>query len=229
MSDGRIERGLGRQLAERQRLLDGGQTHLGWKAGFGSASILEKFDLDGPLVGFMTSASVVADGSVVDIGGWQRPVAEPELAVWVDRDVPAGGDEEQVRACISALAPAIELADVYPPPEDVEEVLAANVFHRGVILGEADPHRRGAHLDGLEPGSRLDSQEVEAPADLEALTGRLPSVVSHLAALLADRGETIAAGDVVICGSVVPPLSLSPGATAQFQLAPFPALTVHTT
>lgn len=228
MSDLRISRGLERQLQERRRLLGEGRRPIGWKAGFGAPSALDGFGLDGPLVGFMTDASLLEDGAVVSIEGWTRPVAEPELAVWIGQDVPPGGDAEQVRECISSVAPSIELADVDPPPEEVEDILAGNIFHRGVIFGPPDGSRRGGHLDGLEAHITLGGDPVEPPAALEDLTGGLPQVVSHLALLLADHGEAIRAGDVVICGSVTPPLALISATTVVFELAPFPPVTVHT-
>jgi 2-keto-4-pentenoate hydratase len=148
--------------------------------------------------------------------------------VWIGHDVPPGGPDDQVRRSLSALAPAIELADVDPPPEAVEDILVGNIFHRGVVLGDKDASRSGARLDGLEPRITLGGGAVAPPADLEELTGRIVEVVSHLALLLADHSETIRAGDVVICGSVTPPLPLSEGTTVEFELSPFPTLTVHT-
>lgn len=228
MSESQIRRGLERQVEERRRLLSEGRRSRGWKAGFGAPSALEKFGLDGPLLGFMTDATVLDDGARVDIGTWKRPVAEPELAMWIGEDLEGDGDDEKARAAIAALSPAIELADVDPPPEAVEDILAANIFHRGVIFGDRDPDRRGGVLDGLEARIRIDGDPVEPPAHLEELTGRIPRILAHMAALLADHGERIRAGDVVICGSVTPPLSLSPDTTVEFELAPFSPITVHT-
>lgn len=228
MSESQIRRGLERQLEDRRRMLAEGRRPLGWKAGFGAPSALEKFDLDGPLLGFMTDATVLHDNASVDIGTWKRPVAEPELAVWIGEDLEADGDETKSRAAIAALSPAIELADVDPPPEVVEEILAANIFHRGVIFGDRSPDRRGGILDGLEARIQMDGEKVEAPADLEEMTGHIPRILAHMATSLADHGERIRAGEVVICGSVTPPLALSPGSTVEFELAPFSPITVHT-
>lgn len=228
MTESQIRRGLERQLDERRRLLSEGRRPLGWKAGFGAASALERFGLDGPLLGFLTHATVLDDGARVDIEPWKTPVAEPELAVWVGQDLEADGDEEKAGAAIAALSPAIELADVHPPPEAVEDILAANIFHRGVVFGDRDPDRRGGILDGLEARIRMNEEEVEAPDDLEQLTGRIPRILAHMAALLADHGERIRAGEVVICGSVTPPLALAPGSTVEFELTPFSPITVHT-
>jgi 2-keto-4-pentenoate hydratase len=179
------------------------------------------------VVGYLTDASVVASGGEVAIGDWTRPVAEPELAVHLDRDLPGDGDAAGVRAAIAAVAPAIELADVDLPPDDLEVVLAGNVFHRAVVLGEPDPARRGGDVTGLEATVRIDGIEVARVIELEDLTGTVVAVVAHLSRLLADQGETMRAGDVVICGSVVPPLPLKPGSIVEFELTPMLPISVR--
>ncbi|HLU53580.1 MAG TPA: fumarylacetoacetate hydrolase family protein [Acidimicrobiia bacterium] len=227
MIDDRVSRGLRRQMERRAAELADGRRPIGWKAGFGAPATLEKFRLDGPLVGYMTEASLVANGATVDISGWRNPVAEPEMAVWIGADIPADPTEHDVRRAIAALAPAIELADVYPPPEDVEEALAGNVFHRGVILGDRDERRAGGHVEDLTATVSRDGENVAVPNDLESITGRIPDVVAHLARLAAAAREPIRAGDVIITGSIVPPLALAPGVTVSYELAGYPTLTVH--
>src|SRR5207247_3113489 len=75
--------------------------------------------------------------------------AEPEIAVHMGKDLPGGTDRAATISAIAALGPAIELADLNPPPDDVEVTLAGNIFHRYVILGPPDRARAGAKLDGL--------------------------------------------------------------------------------
>src|SRR5206468_11829026 len=93
--------------------------------------------------------SLVANGATVSLAGWTKPVAEPEVAVQMGKDLPAGADRAAASAAIAGVGPAIELADLNPPPDDVEVTLAGNIFHRHVILGAPDASRAGAKLDGL--------------------------------------------------------------------------------
>jgi len=226
MSNAEVDSGLVRQLQERSQLIAAGRRPLGWKAGFGAPASLERFRLDGPLIGFMTDASVLADGSEVDITGWGRAVAEPEIFVVLGADIDPGGGPDGARAAVSALGPAIELANIDPPPEDVEVILAGNIFHESVVLGAADPNRRGADLSGLEARVTVDGEELHRTTRLEDLTGRIVDVLFHLATLLGGHGETMRAGDVVICGSVVPPIDLTPGTTVGFELHPLSPISV---
>ncbi|MGH8951251.1 MAG: hypothetical protein ACRDX9_07485 [Acidimicrobiia bacterium] len=226
MSDPRITRGLERQLDERRALLQSGRRPFGWKAGFGAPASLDRFALDGPLVGFMTDASVLDDGAAVDITGWGRSVAEPEIFVVLGADLTPGGGELATGASIASVGPAIELANIDPSPDDVEEILAGNIFHEAVILGVPDPDRSGADLTGLEGRVRVDGEEVVATSRLEDLTGRLVDVLSHLSILLDDHGELMRAGEVVICGSIVPPIDLAAGMTVEFELHPMRPISV---
>jgi 2-keto-4-pentenoate hydratase len=43
---------------------------------------------------------------------------------------------------------------------------------------------------------------------VEALTGKLPDIVAHVANTLAAFGEKLAAGDVIITGSITPPIMI---------------------
>jgi 2-keto-4-pentenoate hydratase len=52
---------------------------------------------------------------------------------------------------------------------------------------------------------------VAATSDPEALTGELGFVLASMADTLAASGAVMAAGDVVITGSVVPPIPVAAG------------------
>lgn len=213
--DPRVAAGMKAQFGMRATRLAAGATRLGWKAGFGAPAALQKFDLAGPLVGFMLAEARVVPGDEVSISGWTKPVAEPEIAVWLGTDLPTGNDRDAVKAAISAIGPAIELADLTPPPDDVTTILAGNIFHRRVVLGRTDPSRAGARLDGLF-GTVTRNGVKGAPVSgdaLEANTGRILDVVSHMADTLAASGEKLSRGDVIICGSVVAPIFLEPSDT----------------
>lgn len=221
ITDARVLAGMKAQLAMRAGKIAAGGRRLGWKAGFGAPAALEKFKLPGPLVGFMLQEARVVSGDAVSLAGWTKPVAEPEIAVYLGADLADGRDRAAVVAAISGIGPAIELADLDPPPEDVTAVLSCNIFHRRVILGRTDTGRVGARLDGLlgfVTRGGIRSGPVTGDA-LEANTGRVLDVVAHIASTLAASGEKLSRGDVIICGSVVPPIFLEPGdASVAFAL-----------
>jgi 2-keto-4-pentenoate hydratase len=202
--DPRIRRGMTEQLARRRARLAAGEKPLGWKVGFGAPAMMEKFGITAPLVGFLMQRAVIPSGGTASLAGWVKPVAEPEIAVHIGRDLPGGGDRAAAAAAIAALAPAIELADADLPFEDPEAILKGNIFQRHVVLGEAS--RAGGSTAGLTARVFRRDAEVAQTSDPEAATGKVVDIVRHAADLLAAFGEGLSAGDIVICGSVVPPI-----------------------
>jgi 2-keto-4-pentenoate hydratase len=224
--DRRLIEGMRRQSELRRARLAAGATLIGWKVGFGNEAGRQKLGIAAPLVGFLLDRARLPDGATVSLGGWQKPVAEPEIAVHFDRDVPPDADAAQVRAAIAALGPAIELADVDGPADDVEAILAADIFQRHVLLGPKDTSRAGARLDGLAGSVTRSGKSLDVPADLESNTGRLIDIVRHVATVAAQSGDGLRAGHVIIAGSVIPPLFVTPGESVTFELSPVGGVSV---
>ena len=219
-----VRDGMARMLDLRAQLMERGEMMIGWKLAFGAPVWLEKFGTSGPLPGFLPGSRKHPSGALVSVEGWTRPVAEPEMAVYLQDDV---DDPDRVADSISAIGPAIELADVDKPPEDIAEVLAGNIFHKAVILGEADLARAGGDISGVEARVSRGGEMVAATNDPQALIGELGPILTHTAKLLDAFGEKLRAGEVVITGSVFAPLQLSPGEEIGFRLGPVGAVEVH--
>jgi 2-keto-4-pentenoate hydratase len=228
IGDARIARGMAAQLGLRRQLVAAGANRIGWKVGFGAPAAMTKFGIAAPLVGFMLDRNVAASGAAVSLAGWVKPVAEPEVAVEMRADLPGGGRRAAAAEAIGALGPAIELADLDVPPEDVETILGGNIFHRHVLFGPRERARAGGRVDGLHARVLRNGAPHAETSEIEANTGRLVDIVRHVADLLAGCGEHLAAGDVIIAGSVVAPIFLSAGDRAiDFALEPLGAVSVR--
>lgn len=210
MDDDRIVRGMRAQLAMRRKRIDAGETPLGWKVGFGAPAALIRLGLSAPLVGFLMQKARVESGANVSLKGWTKPVAEPEIAAHIGQDVAGGGSRDAAQRAIAALGPAIELADMDIPPDDVEAILAGDIFQRHAILGPSSTVFAGAKLHALTGHVFRRGAEVAKTSDLEASTGKVIDIVRHVADVLAMFGEGLRAGDVIICGSVVAPVFIEP-------------------
>ena len=225
--DPRIASGMRRQFALRKKQFDAGAKQIGWKVGFGTKAAKEKLGIAMPLVGFLLDRAVLPSGATVSLHGWQQPAAEPEIAVYLGKDVPAGASRETAKSCIAALGPAIELADITCPIEDVETVLDRDIFNRHVVLGPRDNARAGARLDGLKGRVLRSSKDVEVPADLEANIGELIEIVRHVGDVVAHFGDSLRAGQFIICGSVTALQIMQPGDTTfEWNLDPIGKISV---
>ncbi|HET7850643.1 MAG TPA: fumarylacetoacetate hydrolase family protein [Pseudolabrys sp.] len=212
--DPRIAKGMPAQLASRRARIAAGEKPIGWKVGLGAPLAMKNLALAGPCVGFLMQTAEVPSGGRVSFKGWTKPVAECEIAVRMGRDLRGPSSAEAARDAVKEIFPAIELADFDPPPtkDSIDEVLTINIYQRHVIFGSAT--RAGASLDGI--ASRLIRRNAEAAstADPEALTGRLAEIVAHVAGTLSAYGEKLAAGDIVITGSITPPIMLEADETS---------------
>jgi 2-keto-4-pentenoate hydratase len=225
--DPRVVRGMAAELGHWRRRLAAGEGPLGWKVGFGAPAAMEKLSIKAPLVGFLTDRALLPSGAVVSLSGWTKPAAEAEIAVHIGRDLPGGASRAETREAIASLGPAIEIADVDFPPDDVERILAGNIYQRHVILGPCDASRAGCVLDGLTCRIVRGGSEYAKTTDPQALTGELVGIVRHVADLLAACGERLRAGQVIITGSITPPLWVEPGEALTFSLDPVGSVSVR--
>jgi 2-keto-4-pentenoate hydratase len=225
--DPRIKSGMQQQLRWRRELLAAGKKSLGWKLAFGGPAAMERLRTNAPLVGFLMADAVVTSGSTISFAGWKKPAAEPELTVYLAKDLAPGADRQTAIGAIAGLGPAIELADVDHPSNDVEGTLARNIYQRHIILGGCDATHAGGNLSGLNARVFRNGAEMADTSDLEALTGELITIVGHVANLLAHFGETLRAGQIIIAGSITPPIWVEAGETIGFHLEPLQPIFIN--
>jgi 2-keto-4-pentenoate hydratase len=203
-----IKKGMPAQLARRRARIAASERPLGWKVGLGAPAAMQRVGITAPIVGYLMQRALLLSGSTVSFDGWIKPVAEPEICVRMMRDLSAGTTPDAALAAIKELFPAIELADFdpAPTPDNLDDVLEGDIYQRHVIL--CGNTRSGATTSGLT--SRLIRRGAEAArtSDLEALTGKLGDIVAHVANTLAAYSEKLSAGDVIITGSITPPIAL---------------------
>jgi 2-keto-4-pentenoate hydratase len=221
--DPRIERGLLAQLTARHRRLEDGESSLGWKLGMGVPAAMERLGTSAPLVGYLLDSGRVESGATVDVSAWANATLEPEIAAHMGADLNGGASRPDAEAAIAGFGVAIELVDLDADETDPEAILAANIYQRHVLLGPA--------RDGVAPGDvsvrvLVDGTEEAAADDATAVTGDPVDLVLHVASTLASAGETLRAGEVVICGSVVPALGVAPGDSVEVVLEPLGSLSV---
>jgi 2-keto-4-pentenoate hydratase len=223
-ADPRVRRGLDAQLDERRRRLATGERSVGWKLGFGSSEAMAQLGIEAPLVGYLVEGGRLASGARASISGWEKALVEPEVAIHVGRDIVAGGDREAVQEAIGGIGAAIELNDLDRPPDDVEAILRANVFQRHVVLGPASARVEPTGLVGRIAGPGGEERVVEDP---QRATGEVVGLLRHLADLLGEFGETVRAGEVLICGSIVPPIAAAPRTEIAYRLDPLGEISIR--
>lgn len=224
--DPRVQRGMKALLQSRRERSDAGDTSIGWKIAFGPKAIQQKLGINGPLVGFMAQSRAVQSGETVSLAGWTRPVVEPEIAVVMGSDLGAGAGRDAAAAAIARMGPAFELIDAAVPPEDPEKVLQGNIAFRHVVLGPA------ASVTPEQMQARVfrNGAEVASTAEVQAMPGDPRALVAYVADYLGAFGETLRAGETLICGSIVPPIAIdATDETLRYVLDPVGEVSVRFT
>lgn len=197
-----VERGTSALLTRRRLMLEQGAEPVGWKIGFNLREFQEKLGIDAPLAGFLTTNSLLDDGAEWSLGDQGDVVVESEVAVEMGED----------GRSVAALLPALELADPPDLEQDVETILAGNIFHRGVAFGP-----RG-ETGAPGPARILVNGDVQHEIDGERAARDLEQMVEAVAARLEAADEGLRPGDRIITGVLAPPHRAQPGDTVRLEL-----------
>jgi 2-keto-4-pentenoate hydratase len=197
-----VERGTAALLTRRRQIVAQAAEPVGWKVGFNVPAIQEKLGLDGPLAGFLTSDGLLEDGAGWSLADAGEVVVESEVAVEL-------GDDAR---SIAALLPALELADPPDLSQDVETILAGNIFHRAVAFGprvETDAPGAARILVNGEEQHSISAQDAAA---------NLSPMVQAVAERLAAADQELRSGEIIITGVLAPPHPAQPGDTVRLEL-----------
>jgi 2-keto-4-pentenoate hydratase len=196
-----VERGTAAMLVRRREMIAQGAEPIGWKIGFNVSAAQEKLGIDGPLAGFLSTDGLLEDGAEVSLADGPV-VVESEVAVEL-------GDDAR---SIVALLPALEVVDTPDLDQDVETILAGNIFHRAVVFGPR------VATDAPGAGRILVNGEIEhemAPAETGA---HLEEMVAAVASRLLAAGEELVPGHRIITGVLAPPHAAHPGDRVRLEL-----------
>ena len=97
-----------------------------------------------------------------------------------------------------------------------------------MVLDGGGPARAGSASDGLTCRVIRRTSEFARTSDPQANTGDWIGIVRHVADVLAAFGERLRSGEIIITGSVVPPLTIEPGEEAiAFEVDPIARVAVR--
>ena len=197
-----VARGTAALLTRRRLILAKAAEPVGWKVGFNAPEVQEKLGIDGPLAGFLTTNGLLEDGAEWSLGKEGEVIVESEVAVEL-------GDDGR---SIVALLPALELADPPDLDQDVETILAGNIFHRAVAFGP--------RVETGSPGAArifVNGEEQHA-VDAEWAGANLEEMVAAVARRLEAADERLRPGERIITGVLAPPHTARPGDTVRLEL-----------
>jgi 2-oxo-3-hexenedioate decarboxylase len=205
--------------------IQAGERVCGLKMGFTSRAKMAQMGVSEMIVGQLTDAMRAIDGGVLDTSLFIHPRVEPEVAVLLGRDLPAGASPDDFVRCVDAVAPALEVIDSrYANFRfDLNAVVADNTSAAAFVVGSWQPVSRSIDNLGLalrvahvsEQGARSETQL----GTTSAILGDPWRSVSAAARLAALHGLVVPAGSVVLAGAATAAVALPAQGRVELEMA----------
>ncbi len=192
------------QMINVERRAGGGRRIVGRKVGLTSAAMQKMFGVNEPDFGHLFDDMMIADGAECRAGSLLQPRVEPEIAFVLGRELRGPGvTREAVMAAAEYVTPALEIIDsrIRDWKITLPDTIADNASSARVVLG-ARRSRPGA-LDLGAAALTLEKNGAVVERGLgSAVMGHPAQPVAWLANKLAEFGQTLTAGSVIIPGAL---------------------------
>ena len=190
-----------------------GERVVGQKMGLTSVAKRKQMNLDSPVYGVLTDRMRVPAGGVFRLPGSLHPKIEPEIAFRTSRELRGTLTREQALEACSSVFAAMEILDsrfIDFKYFSLPDVVADNSSSSHFILSPQERSPRELDLLQLPMVMEVNGERVQA-ARAEAISGDPVLSVVQLCALLAERGEALPAGSVVLAGAATAAHMMRPG------------------
>ncbi len=201
----------------RAKLAEGRRV-IGWKIGLTSKAMQYALNIDIPDSGILFDDMAFDTGATVPKGRFIQPRIEAEIA-FVMKDAIGGAHltRDEVLAATDYVAPSLEILDTRIIRQDpdtgatrkVYDTISDNAANAGVVLGDT---RHPADIDLRWIGAIVsrNSEVEETGLGAGVLNDPVESVV-WLARRMADYGQAIEPGQIILSGSFIRPVECPPG------------------
>ena len=190
-----------------------GRRIVGRKAGLTARVVQAQLGVDQPDFGVLFEDMRVGDGGFLNPAGLIQPKAEAEIAFVLKADL--GRKEatiEQVRNAIGSVHAAIEIVDSRIADWKIAfaDTVADNGSSAFFVLADEGRPLEGLDLENAAMEMTINGEVVSTGVGSAALGNPL-NAAAWLARTLAERGDPLKSGDVLLAGALGPMVALSPG------------------
>ncbi|MEM6760055.1 MAG: 2-oxo-hept-4-ene-1,7-dioate hydratase [Pseudomonadota bacterium] len=207
------------QNAIHRTKLDAGRRVIGWKIGLTSKAMQDALGINIPDSGILFDDMLFDDGATIPRGRFIQPRIEAEIAFVMGASV--GGENvtrEDVLAATDYVAPSIEILDTRIVRADqatgksrsVFDTISDNAANAGVVLGEQKQDSDAQDLRWVGAIVTRNGAVEETGLGAGVLNDPVESVV-WLARRMAQYGQSIASGQIILSGSFIRPVECPPG------------------
>jgi 2-keto-4-pentenoate hydratase len=231
-----LAEGVAVQFALAARL--GAVPPAGFKIGATAKRMQAYLGLSGPAAGFMERTNLHDSGAKLPWSRFRGVGVECEIGLRLSHPLPPGPcDVAQARAAVGDMFPAIEIVENRygpPPAGDLKAVgtptlVADQVFHAAAVLGAAMPDWRERDLVALPGRISVDGEERANGTGGDLLGHPLHALAWLAGSDVAAAFGGLRAGQVVMLGSVTPPIWLDGPCEVSVAFGELPPVTVRFT
>ncbi len=189
----------------------------GFKIGATTRRMQEYLGLSRPAVGFMAAAGLHASPATLPYAGFRGVGVECEIGVRLSADIPHGSHSlETVSKAVGEVFAAIEIVENrygLPPAGDLKVVgtatlIADQVYHVAAVLGVPAVNWRSLDLAGIAGRITVDGEERGAGCGADLLGHPMQALTWLAGSDAAGVFGGLRAGQVMMLGSVTPPIWL---------------------
>lgn len=182
----------------------GGRDIWGYKVGLTSRAMQQQLGVDQPDFGFLVDGMEHPDGGEVSVKHFVAPRVEPEIAFVLGRDLRGPGlTPDDARAAVEAVAASIEIIDsrIADWRITLPDTIADNASSGGAVIGSVRLPIDQVDLPALAVTLSRGEETIGEGTGAAVMDSPL-NALAWLANKLGEYGVTLAAGSVVLPGSV---------------------------
>lgn len=223
------------QKAIYRAKLQKGQEVIGWKIGLTSKAMQYALNIDIPDSGILFDEMLFKTGATVPKGHFIQPRIEAEIA-FVMKSSLGGADitKEDVIQATDYVSPSIEILDTRilrldpktGQTRSVCDTISDNAANAGVVLGSQRHNINAFDLRWVGAIVSRNGEVEETGLGAGVLNDPIESVV-WLARRMAQYGQTIAPGQIILSGSFIRPIECPSGSHLTADFGDFGAVDIR--
>lgn len=198
-----------------------GRRVVGRKAGLTAKAVQQQLGVDQPDFGVLFEDMRIADGGALDPARCLQAKAEAEIAFVLGADLPSAetGLEDMAEA-VAAVHGAIEIVDSRIADWKISfaDTVADNGSSAFFVLADQGLPLAGLDLAGAAMVMTVNGEVASTGIGAAALGNPL-NAAAWLARTLAERGEPLKAGDIILAGALGPMVALKAGDEVRAEIA----------
>jgi 2-oxo-3-hexenedioate decarboxylase len=197
-----------------------GRRLTGYKGGLTSKAKMVQMGVDVPAFGLLIGDTCVPDGGAIEMTQLIHPKVEAEIAFVTSRELSGSVSIDEVLAATDFVLPAIEVIDsrFKDFKFDLQSVIADNTSAARYVVGGSPRKPEGLDLRLLGVVMERNGELIGTAAGA-AVMGHPAASVAALVKWLADAGQALPAGSLVMTGGVTEAVAVHAGdhVTARVQ------------